>query len=62
MIDAIRATTSHGVRRICEVLDVPRSSYCHAASPTATALSDREIGERIEEDFTHAVAVRRQHP
>lgn len=51
MIDAIRAITSHGVRRICEVLDVPRSSYYHAASPTATALSGREIGERIEEIF-----------
>ncbi len=51
MIEDIRATTGHGVRRICDVLGVPRSSYYHAASPTVTELSDRDIGERIEEIF-----------
>ena len=51
MIDDIRAITGHGVRRICDVLGVPRSSYYHAASPTVTELSDRDVGERIEEIF-----------
>ena len=51
MIESIRASTGHGVRRICEVLGLPRSSYYHAALPSATELSDRHIGERIEEIF-----------
>ena len=51
MIDDIRRTTGHGVRPICEALGVPRSSYYHAAEPTATERSDLEIGERIEAIF-----------
>lgn len=51
MIDDLRATTGQGVRRICGVLGVPRSSYYHAASPTASELSDRDIGDRIEAVF-----------
>lgn len=51
MIGDIKDATGHGIRRICEVLDVPRSSYYHAAAPTASELSDRDIGERIEEIF-----------
>ena len=51
MIDDIRRTTGHGVRPICEALGVPRSSYYHAAKPTATERSDLEIGERIEAIF-----------
>jgi putative transposase len=51
MIDDIRHTTGHGIRRICAVLETPRSSYYHAATPTPTRLSDLELGERIEEIF-----------
>lgn len=51
MIDEIHRTTGHGIRPICEVLEVPRSSYYHAAAPTATEQADREIGERIEVIF-----------
>lgn len=51
MIGEIKDATGHGIRRICMVLGVPRSSYYHAAAPTPTALSDRDIGERIEEIF-----------
>lgn len=51
MIDAIRQATGHHVRRICHVLQVPRSSYYHAASPTASELSDLHTGSRIEAIF-----------
>jgi putative transposase len=52
MIQRIHSSTGHGVRRICQVLRLPRSSYYHAAAPTASQLSDGEIGSRIEAVFT----------
>jgi len=51
MIDRIHLETGHGIRSICKVLGLPRSSYYHAATPTANELSDRDIGERIERIF-----------
>ena len=51
MIEYIRQATGCTIRRICVTLEVPRSSYYHAAEPTATQLSDQEIGEVIEEIF-----------
>jgi putative transposase len=51
MIGQIHHETGYGIRSICTVLGAPRSSYYHAASPTATELSDQEIGERIEQIF-----------
>ena len=51
MIEYIRHATGSTIRRICVTLEVPRSSYYHAAEPTATQLSDHEIGEVIEEIF-----------
>lgn len=51
MIDDIDRATGHGIRRICEVLRVPRSSYYHASGPTATELSDQAVGEQIEAIF-----------
>lgn len=51
MIEYIRHATGSTIRRICVTLEVPRSSYYHAAEPTATQLSDQEIGEVIEEIF-----------
>lgn len=53
MIARIHLDTGHGIRSICKVLGLPRSSYYHAATPTATELSDRDIGERIERIFRH---------
>ena len=53
MIARIHLDTGHGVRSICKVLALPRSSYYHAATPTATELSDQDIGERIERIFRH---------
>jgi putative transposase len=52
MIEAIHQSTGHSVRRICSCLQLPRSSYYHAASPTATQRSDHKLGARIEEIFT----------
>lgn len=51
MIDDIRSATGHGIRPICTVLGVPRSSYYHAAEPTPTMRRDSELGELIEKIF-----------
>ena len=51
MIDEIHRATNHGIRAICVALGVPRSSYYHAAAPTVTQLSDRNIGAQIETVF-----------
>jgi putative transposase len=51
MIANIRLATGCGIRRICDTLEVPRSSYYHAAEPTPTQRSDQEIGERIQAIF-----------
>lgn len=53
MIGAIQTSTGHGIRAICTSLEVPRSSFYHAAQPTRTQASDREIGGRIEAVFHH---------
>lgn len=52
MIESIHQSTGHSVRRICSCLQVPRSSYYHAASPTPTQRSDQKLGAQIEEIFT----------
>lgn len=51
MIDGIRGVTGHPIRVICTTLEVPRSSYYHAAQPTATQRSDGEPGAVIETIF-----------
>lgn len=51
MIITITAATGHGVRRVCEVLQVPRSSYCHAAEPTQSDLDDAQMAETIRAIF-----------
>lgn len=54
MIGGIHQATGHPIRLICDILKVPRSSYYHAARPTAAQISDRAIGERIRAIFrTH---------
>lgn len=52
MIAHLVHSTRQSVRRICEVLELPRSSYYHAALPTATQRSDEELGPLIEAIFT----------
>ena len=51
MIDDIQRRTGAGIRRICSTLGLPRSSYYHAAQPTATEVADEHIGPLIEEIF-----------
>ena len=51
MIDEIHRSTGHGIRPICDALGVPRSSYYHAARPTASQLSDKATGDKIEAIF-----------
>lgn len=50
-MDIIRQATGHPIRAICAVLEVPRSSYYHAAKPTLTQRSDEETGAVIETIF-----------
>lgn len=51
MIDQISAQTGHGVRRICVVLSLPRSSYYHAATPTTRQIDDQHLTELITKIF-----------
>jgi putative transposase len=53
MIGHIHQATGQGIRRICATLDVPRSSYYHAALPTPMQSSDEAIGMEIEAVFKH---------
>ena len=49
MIDDIHQTTGCGIPQICTSLQVPRSSFCHAAAPTQS--EDRRIGGLIAASF-----------
>jgi transposase InsO family protein len=51
MIITIQQGTGHGIRRICAVLQVPRSSYYHAAEATTVQSEDVRIGDAIERIF-----------
>ena len=61
MIIGIHQETGHSIRRICATLNLPRSSYYHAAIPTRRQLSDQELGKQITDDYPdqapHFVAV-----
>lgn len=51
MIRRIHRESGHAIRSICQVLGVARSSYYHAAKPTASTLSDGEVGAKIGSIF-----------
>jgi len=51
MILAIAQQTGGSIRKVCAVLELARSSFYHASSPTATQLADADIGELIEAVF-----------
>ena len=53
MIHVISQSTGHSVRRICESLQVPRSSYYHAAAPTERQCSDAQMSQAIGTIFHH---------
>jgi putative transposase len=55
MIDSIRAKTGGGIREICRVLKIPRSSYYHAEAETTTVTSDRELTPVITDIFNSHV-------
>lgn len=53
MIHIIAQSTGHSVRRICESLQVPRSSYYHAAALTESQRSDAQMSQAISTVFHH---------
>jgi len=53
MIARLAQQTGGSVHKICAVLGEPRSSFYHAATPTATQGADADLGARIETLFRH---------
>ena len=51
MITLIAQKTGGSIRRVCQVLEEARSSFYHAATPTATQVADGSLGELIETIF-----------
>lgn len=51
MIQQIRSRTQASLRQICHVLELPRSSFYHAAAATAAQLEDLRLGALVEEIF-----------
>jgi putative transposase len=53
MIALVAQKTGGSIRQVCTVLRAARSSFYHAATPTATQVADGELGELIETVFRH---------
>jgi transposase InsO family protein len=51
MIERLARTTAASVRQVCAALGLPRSSFYHAAKPSATRVADARIGAQIETLF-----------
>lgn len=51
MIELIALKTGGSIRKVCAVLGEARSSFYHAATPTATQVADASIGDLIETVF-----------
>jgi putative transposase len=51
MILTIAEQTGGSIRKVCAILEVARSSFYHASTPTATQLADADIGALIEAVF-----------
>ena len=51
MIQIIAQKTGSSIRKVCAVLEEPRSSFYHACAPTATQLADVSLGDLIEAVF-----------
>jgi transposase InsO family protein len=51
MILQLQRLTGGSIRRICEVMDLPRSSFYGAAKATSSHQEDARLGELIEEIF-----------
>ena len=52
MIGGIHRATGHSIRVICATLEVPGSSYYHAAARASAQISDHAPGDRIKGIFT----------
>lgn len=53
MITQLAQQTGASIRRVCTVLEQPRSSFYHAAKPTAAQVADLQLGDLIESLFRH---------
>jgi putative transposase len=53
MIQTLAAKTGASIRKVCAVLGQPRSSFYHAATPTATQVADASLGDLLETLFHH---------
>jgi transposase InsO family protein len=53
MIALVAQQTGGSIRLVCTVLGEARSSFDHAATPTATQAADVELGDLIETIFRH---------
>ena len=51
MIQILAQKTGGSIRQVCRVLGAARSSFYHAATPTATQVADASLGELIETIF-----------
>ena len=51
MIARVAQETGGSIRQVCRVLEEPRSSFYHAALPTATQVADASLGDLIEIAF-----------
>ena len=51
MIELVAQKTGGSIRKVCAVLGEARSSFYHAATPTATQVANVEIGDLIEAVF-----------
>jgi len=51
MIQLIHHHTKASIRQICEVLELPRSSYYQAAKPSPAKKRDEEVADLIEKIF-----------
>ena len=51
MIQQIAQQTGGSIRAVCVALEEPRSTFYHAAVPTATQRADAQIGDLIEAIF-----------
>jgi putative transposase len=53
MIESIHTHTGASLRRVCQVLNLPRSSYYKASSESSMKVSDGLIGKELECVFRH---------
>jgi transposase InsO family protein len=53
MIELLAKKTGASIRKVCVVLEQPRSSFYHAAAPTSNQIADLQMGDLIETIFRH---------